>query len=103
VQRYELLGRREGGGKWFSIGRFRGNIDSTTEVGHSLSTLAEPGMDGLALRYLRFRPLGKADGGYNTWKAMRVCVFGKQVGEVGGAQGVARLDSRKQRGKKGRK
>jgi hypothetical protein len=57
-------------------------------------------MDGLALRYLRFRPLGKADGGYNTWKAMRVCVFGK---EVGGAQGVARLDSRKQRGKKGRK
>jgi hypothetical protein len=103
VQRYEVLGRREGGRKWFSIGRFRGNSDSTTEVAHSFRLLADAGKEGLVLRYLRFRPLSMAEEGYHKWKAMRVCVFGKRMdGEEGG--GVAsgegpqelQLDAREQ-------
>ena len=80
VERYELLGRTSGGKTWFAIGKFNGNRDMTTEVAHCLRTFSDRGT-GLPVRYLRFRPLGKAEGGFHRWKTMRVCVFGSRPGD----------------------
>eukprot|EP00966_Prymnesium_polylepis_P196872 4561950-Prymnesium_polylepis.1 len=65
VTRYDVWVRQEGERGWRSLGSFRGNEDTTTEVAHSLHTLS------VSARYVRFRPTEAVGGG-----AMRVGIYG---------------------------
>jgi len=93
VERYELLGRADGGKKWHSIGNLRGNSDMSTEVAHSLAAYAPKGQEGLMLRYLRFRPLSHKESGFHRWKSMRVSVFGPKADVLSGAEGENNFSS----------
>lgn len=101
VERYELLGRSDGGKKWHSISLMRGNTDMHTEVAHSLAAFAAKGREGLTLRYLRFRPLSSKEGGFHGWKSMRISIFGpKPDTDSSSSEGeghTSRVPTKKQR------
>ena len=96
VRRYELLCRQRRGCKWMTLGKFEGNDDSTSEVAHSLRNFGPRG-EGLRLRYVRFRPLSRAEGGFHVRKALRVCVFGERMDGSGAVTSVVDVLARRRR------
>ena len=77
VRRYEVSFRSEGG-SWIKLPNvFSGNSDFHTEVTHSLHMYAPHGVGGLCARYLRFKPLSAAAGGFHGRKSMRIGVYGQ--------------------------
>jgi hypothetical protein len=77
VNKFRLSARSEGGRKWYVVGTFGGNTDSTTEVAHNLVALVGGRGDdgGLVCRYLRFEPLE-----FHGRPCLRVGVYGSAQG-----------------------
>lgn len=79
VRRYELLYRLDRGKEWVSLGVFDGNTNYYEESVTSMLPFAFPGISGIRVRYLRFRPLSKKQEGYHMKKALRVAIYGYPV------------------------
>ncbi|KAK3262421.1 hypothetical protein CYMTET_28723 [Cymbomonas tetramitiformis] len=79
VKKYELLYRTERGTEWISLGIFEGNTNYHEESVTSMLPFAFPGISGIRVRYLRLRPLSKAEEGYHLKKALRVAIYGHPV------------------------
>ena len=82
VKRYELSIRCEGG-MWIKVPEvFQANTEFHTERANSLHMYAARGEAGVRARYLRFTPLSLNQGGYHGRKAMRVGVYGHELGQA---------------------
>lgn len=79
VKKYELLYRTDRGTEWISLGIFDGNTNYHEEAVTSMMPFAFPGISGIRVRYLRFRPLSKEQEGYYLKKALRVAIYGHPV------------------------
>ena len=87
VARFELLTRADGGGQWLSHGVFSGNrngyemaVSRLDGGGGGGGGAGAFGVDGVSCRYLRFRPLSEAEGGFKGNKCLRVGAFGVPLG-----------------------
>lgn len=87
VEKFEIFCRVDDGKDWISLGTFCGNHSYVDLAQHDLTKFAFdiPASDrcrGIRVRYLRLRPLSRAEGGGTRPWAMRVQVYGSEANVV---------------------